>query len=41
MEQQIEPHSNSDPPPAFATMSTKTIGFSIGLGFAVLIYISL
>jgi hypothetical protein len=35
------PHSNGDPPPAFATTSTETIGFSIGFGFAALIYVSL
>jgi hypothetical protein len=36
-----EVHSNSDPPPAFATTSSKTMAFSIGFGFAALIYISL
>jgi hypothetical protein len=35
------PHSNGDPPPAFATTSTETIDFSIGFGFAALIYVSL
>jgi hypothetical protein len=35
------PYSNGDPPPAFATMRTETIDFSIGFGFAALIYISL
>jgi hypothetical protein len=35
------PHSNGDPPPAFATTSTKTIDISIGFGFAALIYVSL
>jgi hypothetical protein len=35
------PYSNSDPPPAFATTSTETIDFSIGFGFAALIYVSL
>jgi hypothetical protein len=34
------PHGNSDPPPAFATTSTETIDFSIGFGFAALIYVS-
>jgi hypothetical protein len=34
-------HSNGDPPPAFATTSTETIDFSIGFGFAALIYVSL
>jgi uncharacterized protein YhaN len=29
------------PPPAFATTSTETIDFSIGFGFAALIYVSL
>jgi hypothetical protein len=29
------------PPPAFATTSTDTIDFSIGCGFAALIYVSL
>jgi hypothetical protein len=35
------PHGNGDPPPAFATTSTETIDFSIGFGFAALIYVSL
>jgi hypothetical protein len=35
------PYSNGDPPPAFATTSTETIDFSIGFGFAALIYVSL
>jgi hypothetical protein len=35
------PHSNGDPPPVFATTSSETIDFSIGSGFAALIYISL
>jgi hypothetical protein len=35
------PHGNSDPTPAFSTMSTETIDFSIGFGFAALIYIPL
>jgi hypothetical protein len=35
------PYSNGNPPPAFATTSTETIDFSIGFGFAALIYISL
>jgi hypothetical protein len=35
------PHGNGDPPPAFATTSTETIDFSIGLGFAAHIYVSL
>jgi hypothetical protein len=34
-------HGNGDPPPAFATTSTETIDFSIGFGFAALIYVSL
>jgi hypothetical protein len=34
-------HGNGDPPPAFATTSNETIEFSIGFGFAVLIYVSL
>jgi hypothetical protein len=34
-------YSNGDPPPAFATTSTETIDFSIGCGFAALIYVSL
>jgi hypothetical protein len=33
--------ATATPPPAFATTSTKTIDFSIGFGFAALIYISL
>jgi hypothetical protein len=32
---------NGDPPPAFSTMSTETIDFSIGFGFAALIYVCL
>jgi hypothetical protein len=35
------PHSNGEPPPAFATTSTETIDFSIGFGLAALIYVSL
>jgi hypothetical protein len=35
------PHGNGDPPPAFATTSTETIDFSIGFGFAALIYVPL
>jgi hypothetical protein len=35
------PYSNGDPPPAFATTSSETIGFSIEFGFAELIYVSL
>jgi hypothetical protein len=35
------PHGNGDPPPAFGTTSTETIDFSIGFGFAALIYVSL
>jgi hypothetical protein len=34
-------HGNGDPPPAFATTSTETIDYSIGFGFAALIYVSL
>jgi hypothetical protein len=37
----MTPHGNGDPPPAFATTSSETIDFSIGFGFAALIYISL
>jgi hypothetical protein len=37
----ITPHSNGDPPPAFATTSTETIDFCIEFGFAALIYVSL
>jgi hypothetical protein len=37
----IIPHSNGDPPPAFATTSSETIDYSIGFGFAALIYVSL
>jgi hypothetical protein len=37
----VTPHGNGDPPPAFATTSTETIDFSIGFGFAALIYVSL
>jgi hypothetical protein len=33
--------ATATPPPAFATTSTETIDFSIGFGFAVLIYVSL
>jgi hypothetical protein len=32
---------NGDPRPAFATTSKETIDFSIGFGFAALIYVSL
>jgi hypothetical protein len=32
---------NGDPPSAFATTSSETIDFSIGFGFAALIYVSL
>jgi hypothetical protein len=35
------PHRNGDPPAAFATISTETIDFSIGFGFAALVYVSL
>jgi hypothetical protein len=35
------PHGNGNPPPAFSTTSTETIDFSIGFGFAALIYVSL
>jgi hypothetical protein len=35
------PYSNGDPPPACATTSIETIDFSIGFGFAALIYVSL
>jgi hypothetical protein len=35
------PHSNGDPPPAFPTTSTETMDFSIGFGFAALIYVPL
>jgi hypothetical protein len=38
---QVTPHSNGDPPPAFATTSTETIDFSIGCRFAALNYVSL
>jgi hypothetical protein len=34
-------HGNGDPPPAFATTSSETIDYSIGFGFAALIYVSL
>jgi hypothetical protein len=37
----LTPHSNGDPPPVFATTSSETIDFSIGFGFAALIYVSL
>jgi hypothetical protein len=33
--------ATATPPPAFATTSTETIEFSIGFGFAALIYVSL
>jgi regulator of replication initiation timing len=33
--------ATATPPPAFATTSTETIDFSIGFGFAALIYVSL
>jgi hypothetical protein len=33
--------ATATPPPAFATTSSKTIDFSIGFGFAALIYVSL
>jgi hypothetical protein len=39
--QKDTPHGNGDPPPAFATTRTETIDFSIGFGFAALIYVSL
>jgi hypothetical protein len=35
------PHSNGDPSPVFATTSSETIDFSIGFGYAALIYVSL
>jgi hypothetical protein len=38
--QKETPHGNGDPPPAFATTSTETIDYSIGFGFAALIYVS-
>jgi regulator of replication initiation timing len=34
-------HGNGDPPPAFETTSTESIDYSIGFGFAALIYVSL
>jgi hypothetical protein len=37
----LEPTAMATPPPAFATTSTETIDFSIGFGFAALIYVSL
>jgi hypothetical protein len=41
--QQQQPRNTQQrrPPPAFATTSTETIDFSIGFGFAALIYVSL
>jgi hypothetical protein len=33
--------ATATPPPVFATTSTETIDFSIGFGFAALIYVSL
>jgi hypothetical protein len=37
----VLPHSNGDPPPAFATTRIETIDFSIGVGLAALCYVSL
>jgi hypothetical protein len=38
---QIHHTATATPPPASATTSTETIDYSIGLGFAALIYVSL